>query len=171
MKIFHGTGLANYESILNEKCMRITSKKTHWLGNGVYFFVEDIDRAKWWAESNRPDKSTEPVVIELEIEFNEGELLDLDKSKALTELDTFARQFKTELQRKRIRINNMDESEFQCRLIDVFMSRKAYKAISRTFHASSNVQAGSSMFIPLAKQLSIFEHSIIDTKRMVLHYF
>ena len=34
----------------------------------------------------RPDKDTEPVVIETEFEFEQGELLDLDKSDGLKKI-------------------------------------------------------------------------------------
>lgn len=130
---FHGTGLSNYENIVKTKSFSFKRRDDHWLGNGVYFFVDDFERAKRWAEGNRPDKNTAPVVIETKFEFKQGELLDLDKSDGLKKLNDFARNFKTELQRKRVLINNTDEHKFHCKLLDAFVYRnKKYKAVCRT---------------------------------------
>jgi len=160
---FHGTGLSNYENIVKTKSFSFKRRDDHWLGNGVYFFVDDFERAKRWAEGNRPDKNTAPVVIETKFEFKQGELLDLDKSDGLKKLNDFARNFKTELQRKRVLINNTDEHKFHCKLLDAFVYRnKKYKAVCRTMNSSGNPVIGASGFVPLAKQLNIVEANIIN---------
>ena len=135
-----------------------------------YFFVDDFERAKRWAEGNRPDKNTAPVVIETKFEFKQGELLDLDKSDGLKKLNDFARNFKTELQRKRVLINNTDEHKFHCKLLDAFVYRnKKYKAVCRTMNSSGNPVIGASGFVPLAKQLNIVEANIINICGLKLH--
>lgn len=170
MLVYHGTGLSNYEEILKTQKFRYEKRKNHWLGNGVYFFVEDFTRAKRWAEGNRPNKETEPVVIETNFSFESRELLDLDKSDDLNELDTFARSFITELAQKRIQIRNIDEHEFQCKLLDAFIYRnKNYQAICRTMNSTGNSQAGVSKFVPVAKQLNIVNSSKIDINNLKLH--
>lgn len=167
---FHGTGLSNYKNIVKTKTFSFNKRDDHWLGNGVYFFVDDFKRAKKWAEGNRPDKNTTPVVIETEFEFEQGELLDLDKIDDLNKLDKFARDFKTELQRKRILINNIDENKFHCMLLDAFVIRnKKYKAVCRTMKSTGNPVIGASGFVPLAKQLNIVEASIINICQLKLH--
>ena len=167
---FHGTGLSNYESIIKTEKFSFDKRDDHWLGNGVYFFVDDFERAKRWAEGNRPDKNTAPVVIETKFEFKQGELLDLDKSDGLKKLNDFARNFKTELQRKRVLINNTDEHKFHCKLLDAFVYRnKKYKAVCRTMNSSGNPVIGASGFVPLAKQLNIVEANIINICGLKLH--
>ncbi|QBX08330.1 hypothetical protein [Streptococcus gordonii] len=170
MLVYHGTGLSNYEEILKTQQFIYQKRKNHWLGNGVYFFVEDFTRAKRWAEGNRPDKSTDPVVIETEFDFESNELLDLDKSDDLNKLDDFARIFKTELQRNRVQIRDIDEHEFHCKLLDAFIYKnKNYQAICRTMNSTGNSQAGGSMFVPLAKQLNIVNSSKIVIDNLKLH--
>lgn len=162
MKYYHGTGLANYDAIRSEGVFKFTKRNDHWLGNGVYFFVGDFKRAKLWAEGNRPDKSTPPVVLEVDLDFQE-DLLDLDLTEDLNELDKFARQYKLELQRRNIQLRNTDEKGWQCRLIDAFMAKnRNYSAICRTFESSGNPIVGLSRFIPLAKQLNVVKGEIID---------
>ena len=102
MLVYHGTGLSNYEEILKTQQFIYQKKKNHWLGNGIYFFVEDFTRAKRWAEGNRPNQETEPVVIETNFYFESSELLDLDKSDDLSRLDAFARHFMLETHSNRI---------------------------------------------------------------------
>ncbi|AKI57061.1 hypothetical protein ACFKI6_07885 [Streptococcus agalactiae] len=170
MLVYHGTGLSNYEEILKTQQFIYQKKKNHWLGNGIYFFVEDFTRAKRWAEGNRPNKETEPVVIETNFYFESSELLDLDKSDDLSRLDAFARHFITELQRKRIQIRNMDEHEFHCKLLDAFIYKnKNYQGICRTMNSTGNSLAGVSKFVPLAKQLNIVNPSKIIIDNLKLH--
>lgn len=167
---FHGTGLSNYDSIIKTEKFSFDKRDDHWLGNGVYFFVDDFERAKRWAEGNRPDKDTEPVVIETEFEFEQGELLDLDKSDGLKKLDEFARDFITELKRKRVLISNIDEHTFHCKLLDAFVFRnKKYKAVCRTMKSTGNPIIGASRFVPLAKQLNIVDTNIINICELKLH--
>lgn len=166
MLVYHGTGLSNYEEIIKTQQFIYQKRKNHWLGNGVYFFVEDFTRAKRWAEG----KSTDPVVIETEFDFESNELLDLDKSDDLNKLDDFARIFKTELQRNRVQIRDIDEHEFHCKLLDAFIYKnKNYQAICRTMNSTGNSQAGVSMFVPLAKQLNIVNSSKIVIDNLKLH--
>ena len=63
----------------------------------MYFFVDDFERAKRWAEGNRPDKNTAPVVIETKFEFKQGELLDLDKSDGLKKIKRFRSKFQNRI--------------------------------------------------------------------------
>lgn len=170
MLAYHGTGLSNYEEIINTQQFIYKQRNNHWLGNGIYFFVDDYKRAQRWAEGNRPNKDTKPAVIETSFEFESTELLDLDKSNDLNKLDNFAREFITLLKRKRIQITDIDEHEFQCKLLDTFIYRnKNYQAICRTMNSSGNSNTGVSRFVPLAKQLNIINSEKIDFDNLKIH--
>lgn len=170
MLAYHGTGLSNYEEILKTQRFTFKKRNNHWLGNGVYFFIEDFNRAKRWAEGNRPNKNTVPVVIEADFSFESGELLDLDKSEDLEKVNSFARNFITILRQKKVEVKNIDEHEFQCKLLEAFIYRnKNYKAICRTLPSTGNPLIGPSKFIPVAKQLNIVDCTKINLSSLKLH--
>lgn len=170
MLAYHGTGLSNYEEILETQKFTFKKRNNHWLGNGVYFFIGDFNRAKRWAEGNRPNKNTAPVVIEADFSFKSGELLDLDKSEDLNKVDGFARNFITILRQKKVEVRNIDEHEFQCKLLDAFIHcNKNYKAICRTMQSTEHPPIGPSKFIPVAKQLNIVDCTKINLSSLKLH--
>ncbi|MCK1257297.1 hypothetical protein MX075_05460 [Streptococcus uberis] len=170
MLAYHGTGLSNYNKIISTQQFNYEKRKNHWLGSGIYFFIDDFKRAQRWAEGNRPDKCTEPVVIETSFEFEVNELLDLDKLDDLSKLDSFSREFTAVLRRKGVQIKNIDEHEFHCKLLDAFvLKNKNYQAICRTMNSSGNSKAGPSGFAPLAKQLNVIHSKRIDVNNLKLH--
>lgn len=52
---FHGTTEEHFKSIEEniakgeKNIFKFSPRKDHWLGNGVYFFLDDESKAKWWA--------------------------------------------------------------------------------------------------------------------------
>ena len=47
--LHHGTIKKFSDLILIEKKFVMNSRKDHWLGNGIYFFVDDLEQAFIWA--------------------------------------------------------------------------------------------------------------------------
>lgn len=62
---YHGTDCVSAESICEDQCFSISRGNTHWLGDGVYFFV-DIHDATWWGQSSKK-KNKEPAILKAEI--------------------------------------------------------------------------------------------------------
>ncbi|MCD5406232.1 MAG: hypothetical protein LRZ99_00885 [Desulfotomaculum sp.] len=54
---FHGTTVANAEKILQEGRFKISADEDEWLGEGVYFFENDIKQAYYWCVKERNYKS------------------------------------------------------------------------------------------------------------------
>lgn len=165
---YHGTGEANSTEILSSQVFEFKYRPNHWLGQGVYFFINDYEKAKWWAENNRPNKKTKPVVLKCEIQLKESELLDLNIERDLKKLDDFATEFFESLKRENISIKFNDIHEKNCKLIDLFLNEnKCYKAIHRTFN-STNTKTNSAGFQMLSDQLCITDQSIIPFEEVEL---
>ena len=169
---YHGTGKLNYEKIIKSQQFNFKPRPNHWLGDGVYFFVNDYKRAEWWAANNRPDKSTSPIVLYTVITIDDDELLNLDHSKGLDDLDDFAREFYTSIQRNHVIIkieNDDDLHEWQYKLLQAFLVHsdkkgKYYKGVLRTFEV--NLQTGRSYFPALAKQFCVRDTTLIDLSKL-----
>lgn len=81
---FHGCDLDTYKKVLyKHESIKKSNNSYDWLGNGVYFWENSLDRAKDWAESNcyrynkkyPHKKQKEPAVIGAVISL--GHCLDL----------------------------------------------------------------------------------------------
>ena len=83
--VYHGTDLRNAISIMNTDFVFNANPK-HWLGNGVYFFLEK-SLAHWW--TTKPSKTfgceiDKPCIVKAQIEIPDEKVLDLrnyDKMK------------------------------------------------------------------------------------------
>ena len=160
---YHGTGESNSIKIRSSKEFKFKYRSNHWLGQGVYFFINDYDKAEWWAKHNRPNKETNPVVLKCEVELKDSELLDLNTEKDLNRLDDFSIAFFESLKREKITIRFADIHEKNCKVIDMFLKEnKGYKAVHRTFNStktSSNENGAG--FSLLSDQLCITDQSVI----------
>lgn len=78
--LYHGTDKTYAEKILKNG-FTIIPNKSHWLGNGVYFYL-DYDLAKWW--TGKPSQRfgaeiTLPCVVSVELDVGNDSVLDLRK--------------------------------------------------------------------------------------------
>lgn len=73
----------NFEISRNDdhyfKCLDNKRKHYHWLGEGVYFWDDDFEMAKLWAEKRYRDEAV--AVIEVQIECEREKILDLRTRK------------------------------------------------------------------------------------------
>lgn len=158
---YHGTGENNSTEILTSKRFKFKNRSNHWLGQGVYFFINDCEKAKWWAENNRPNKETIPVILKCEIQLDESELLDLNTERDSGKLNDFAKEFFESLKKEKITIKFKDIHEKNCKLIDMFLQENTeYKAIHRTFN-STNTKQNIAGFGMVSDQLCITDQSVI----------
>lgn len=75
---YHGTSVRIAHTILrnpNALNWRISKGDHQWLGDGVYFFEDDPEAARWWARSIKGFSNW--AVIEVQITVEEHELLNL----------------------------------------------------------------------------------------------
>lgn len=82
---YHGTNIPNYQEIKRRRFFNISFGNEHYLGNGIYFFIDDYTEngkinAASWAKKRPGDKK---CVIQVQISFNEKETLDLTTKEGL----------------------------------------------------------------------------------------
>ena len=91
--VYHGTLKERTFKILKNEFYRST-KKTEWLGHGVYFF-EDLNYAQAWAyqEGGKTDPAKEPAVLSATIQCEDNEFFDLDIAENMKKLEAMRKLF------------------------------------------------------------------------------
>ena len=75
IKVYHGTDKSVVDDIMRSG-FRCKPNKEHWLGEGIYFFI-DKSLAEWW--TSNPSKKhgvnvTNPAIIECTIEAEDDKV-------------------------------------------------------------------------------------------------
>lgn len=169
---YHGTNKSSWENIQKDNQFKFEKRFNHWLGQGIYFFPNDFERAKYWANLSEGKK----VVLELLIEMSDNELLNLDTKADLEKLNLFAENhdeiFFKLFEDEGIESGHgeLDEKTYHCILIDSFLEEfKEYRAVSRTFPSPKSIKPGASRFLPQERQLNIVDNSLIDISKINVH--
>ena len=105
---YHGTTRTNAEKILQEQRFINSTKANEWLGDGVYFFAYRSD-AEWWVKANRY-KNQKTEILKAELAYNEEQLLDLDNSQQLLDMEKFLQNY-VQLQSQRPDISSEISSD------------------------------------------------------------
>ncbi len=116
---YHGTDEKYLNDILNMG-FKIKENKEHWLGNGIYFFL-DYEVAKWW--SNSPTKrfgnnNEKPIVIKVNIVSNKENTIDTRYRKDYNELMEKYEKFTKEVLKKGQIVNNITINQLRCSFFD-----------------------------------------------------
>lgn len=138
--LYHGTIKKYADSITTSKEFKFQRRKDHWLGNGVYFFVDDFDQASIWANICRKNalkkqlENTEKVVFELNYTVDKADYLNLDSRTDRNKLDDFI----VELQEMGTEINSADRHNAMCLILDFYVEYNGLKATKYTFSNEKN---------------------------------
>lgn len=175
---YHGTIQKFADNIKDTKEFKIEKRNNHWLGNGVYFFVDNFFEAEWWSEQakkkfireNKLDnQKVKQQVIQLQVNIDPERLLDLDVVSEFEDLNDFI----CELGKENFYIVGSNKSQHdkeieRCSIIDLYAEYKKYKAACYTFESKAKLSKKSNnLMISIglekhAKQLCVFDQSIID---------
>ena len=159
---YHGTHSEDANAIIRDKAFVIKPRDNHWLGNGVYFFVDDQGAASWWAKDIAIKAGTNPVVLYVRIEIDRSDWLNLNANDDLALLDTYAKELISHLQKVGVHIKMPSEHHWHHLLITSFLEdHPQYKAVRRTFKATRK-QVGKSDMPLLSDQLCVVDQSIIN---------
>ena len=129
---YHGTDFANTHTILSDN-YQISEGDTHWLGDGVYFFVESvltntekaIELAEKWAIAQSWDNDTKKykynqyTVMASKIEVKEENFLDIFSFDVIK--GNFYIKFKNE------RVNKIELRTCNCTICSVYNPQKHIK--------------------------------------------
>ena len=133
IKGYHGTDINSCEAIL-ESNYKISEGDQHWLGEGVYFFIEGLSTdtinlaKKWaiaeaWDNDNKKYKYTELAVIESLIEVEEDKILDLTTEDGVKILSDLVSLFFDTIKKRKKNQKNKEWEFYDGELIN--MARKA----------------------------------------------
>ena len=91
---FHGTTRTVANIVKDTSKFQYNFRNDHWLGNGIYFFIEDYDKAKWWAKTlARRERKSKASVISLVATIQRNKILDLDAEKERKDFYQFVLDF------------------------------------------------------------------------------
>ncbi|GKV66153.1 MULTISPECIES: hypothetical protein [unclassified Sporosarcina] len=174
---FHGTIKHFSDEIIKSRKFTIKKRNDHWLGSGVYFFINDKSKAEWWAKETRKlakrniGTSKSPVdttrkILYLEANLNNRDLLDLDTEDGQRKFS----EFNSHLERHNFKfIRSTDDSatehQARCEILDLLVEVESYKACSYTFESDRDeLYKGTKKYgiLNKGKQLSVYDQTIID---------
>lgn len=181
--IFHGSTNDYIESIIENKKFNVKKRKDHWLGNGVYFFIDDASKAFWWAsfakkkweKENKNLKNAtrqEDAIIFFEITIERNNLVDLDTEDDRHRLDDFIK----ELQEMNIQLSDKSskqpsKKEAFCTLIDTYVGYyDNIDAVKYTFSDDKKTYSDMDQKYGIYNngvQLSLFNQSLLDFENCV----
>ncbi|MGQ2375825.1 hypothetical protein [Companilactobacillus zhachilii] len=141
----------------------------HWLGDGIYFFVNDFEAASWWAKNRFSDG----VVIYGKLQIEKDNLLDLDTLEGAKKLELVIDDFKkngydinlTDEDSKFIKNHPKDLENIQrSKFLTLASELLDFKACSYSFPI--NVKRYDNIIkygiTPKERQLNIIDQSIIN---------
>lgn len=94
---FHGCNITTFENVLyNHEHLNASNNSYDWLGNGIYFWEQNIERAWKWAKDTSNRSGNPPAVIGAVIDL--GYCLNLSDSKHIEILKKQYEIFKDEIE-------------------------------------------------------------------------
>ena len=134
--LYHGTDEKIAKIIVKEP-FQIKKSPYHWLGNGIYFYL-DRDLAAWW--TTNPSKKfginvEKPAIVKADIEIEDCEVLDLRIFSNYVKISKEFEKFFTELYIPYHK-TSIDEKSLKCLFFDYyFLAHKEIKMIIGEFVA------------------------------------
>lgn len=183
LNCFHGTIKHYADQVIQEKKFTIKRRDDHWLGNGVYFFINDREKAKWWSKeaSKRANFNEElkaiagdttEKVIYLETTLNNRELLDLDTENGQKRIKDFIDYLLKRKSRITGIVSSGEEHKALCKILDLFAKTENVKATSYTFESNrKELFKGLNRYgiVNRGRQLSVYDQTIIDFKTLQIY--
>lgn len=158
---YHGTLQSKAKKIIKGTFI-ISTKKTEWLGQGIYFFGDRRD-AKYWAEqeAKKPhNRGEQPYVLRVDIICSESEYMDLDIEDSL---DYFDKTLE-EIHPKRSGPNFKSNEQARCYYCDLFKRVKGVKVLAYTFPRMTRSKWALPRVEP-QRQICVANNDYIKNKR------
>ena len=167
----HGTIKKYADKILEEKEFKIIERDDHWLGNGVYFFIEDIDKAIWWSGEAQKrykrkygDTEDKAVLLVKNFKTQTNELFDLDSEQSRNELND-AIKIINKNEKYNFDFEGLTEDKKRAKIIEIYCLYRGYKATRFTFHRDplpQHTELAEMGILNNERQICIYDQSLID---------
>ncbi|MGJ8731231.1 hypothetical protein ACRW9N_12280 [Listeria aquatica] len=169
---FHGTYKDKCNQIMRDGFV-YKHRNNHWLGNGIYFFIDDPHMADIWPKiSIRNCRSKrETAILFCKIMVKRERLFDLDTERDLLRFDDYLKQIKKEY---RLEFSNVSNEEVRCMVMDTLPLDEdfgAIDAIKYTFSKDSGPRYESEKIglEPHGPQLCVRNEKCIDTNTLEIY--
>lgn len=133
---FHGTTTSTFSLIEKENKFNYNKRDDHWLGNGVYFFLNDFEKANWWAENavkvaarkiqKQVSTKIEPCTLYIEATTDSKKILDLNTENDQKKLHDFL--LFLEEHQLNVNLKNLSIVEARCTTMDLLTKSEDYDA-------------------------------------------
>jgi len=174
LDIYHGTCLKNANSIIKGKKFTFHKRVNHWLGNGIYFFINDFSAAKWWAKNQCKQGG---AVIYGKLQIEEDDLLDLDTLAGAENLKEVIKSIKmngldislTDAETQYLNKHPDDlQNIMRSKLITWAVELLSIKACSYTFPVNKYKKLSDYGVDTHERQLNVIDQSIINFDKLCL---
>jgi hypothetical protein len=145
---FHGTTRENADKILQSGKFKISRGSHQWLGDGVYFFVNDMKQACDFCKRARPYQDF--VILKSRIEVNI--LLDLDDVETFNMFSAFAKRIMNRTKRKG---NNNSSELSNAKIINAIYKIWPFDAVKATFRVPKRKPAPGTNIYPSQVQICV----------------
>ncbi|AMB94530.1 hypothetical protein ACWOE5_03120 [Aerococcus sanguinicola] len=170
--LYHGTTARGATEILKNKEFTFRKRNDHWLGNGIYFFINDLEKAKWWGvQACRRDRLKKLAILQIQnFKINRNDLLDLDTEEDRQKLFNFLQELKSQ----GISLNTdqmVNEIEMRAYLIEMYVKYTSKIASKQTYYKPSpkhlwNLEEFG--IFNLQVQFCIYDNESIDFEKVQL---
>ncbi|MEC0266721.1 hypothetical protein [Paenibacillus anseongense] len=133
--LHHGTDDLSTNSILDSGFDYPARKRDdHWLGNGIYFYREDVEQALIWSyiKFRKNRECQEICVLQTLVEVEEDNFLNLDSRGGMERLEKFLKEIKELTASIKLKTTPV-----KLRHLIMGMLPQEYKVIQRTFPVKS----------------------------------
>ena len=180
---FHGTTMDSYEVIKETEEFIFEIRDNHWLGNGIYFFLDDQLKASWWArmavqkkQKKNSTNNPEPCVLYIVAKVGIDEVIDLNVESGqnlLNDFISFLKENKIEISIPTDKQLTSEEQQhyFRCKVMDLLVETEGYKASCYLFPNESKPYIFKSLsnygiMNNKGNQICVYDQSILDFSKM-----
>ena len=168
---YHGTDEKNIPSIMKNgfKCK---SNPKHWLGNGIYFYL-DYDRAKWWSSSptslfGTGEENKNPAVIKVRICVDPEKIMDTRIRQDYNDLNEMFKEFFQEATEGGIVKDHIDNNQLRCSFFDWVHLNYGIDVFIAGFNKTKKRDLSDKFKIPYIEyQMCVFDNNLITYKELV----
>lgn len=146
--LYHGTREEHGLSILDgfhdpdQQAFIIKNEREHaqWLGDGVYFWEDSLEKANWWSSTIKKEKNPFVLIAKVKVEYDS--FLNLDLSESQREFEQFIEEVRVALIDNSLDLvdPSMGEDEVDAgfsKLVQAYATSKNKKVIKKTFENKS----------------------------------
>lgn len=174
--IYHGTTEKKFKEIIKTHTISFKKRPDHWLGGGVYFFINDYVSAFNW--SHRVKKDPVGCVLKYDFEINPKYYLDLDSQTGLESFNEFVGYMESKKyafeysEEEQAYIKKNPEKKnivLRSKYLELFYNVENIKACSYTFSGPFNSEIRSLGQLGLeskSRQLVVVDPELIDISQL-----